>query len=260
MSGGKGHILMNAILVFLFLIGGTIGCLPATPISGAAPAITRGPITPITQPNRLPPPSTIVAVTPITAKATATASPLPNPSPVYWPFSPQSGPVPNPRIPNYGVIEEGIICRSAQPTEEQYRELVGMGFKSVINFRQEQPFEEKYIRGLGFQYYLFLDIPDENQPTDQQAHDFLQFVTNKQHWPIIMHCKVGVGRTGTMAALIRYAVDAWPLDQAIAEAIDYRGGNPLVQPQVTWLRQWAMTHPPGDHRPPDAATATPAAR
>ncbi len=180
----------------------------------------------------------------------ATATPiLPTPAPLVWPFSPPSGPVPDPPVQNFGVIEQGIVCRAAQPTDEQYRELADQGFQSVISFRKERGDEREFILGMGFKYYLYLDIEDENQPTDQQAEEFLSFVTDRRHWPILMHCKVGVGRTGTMAALIRYAVDGWPLEKALEEARAYRSGTDLVAPQMQWLRRWAATHPPGSHRP-----------
>jgi protein-tyrosine phosphatase len=183
------------------------------------------------------------------AVPTPTVLPKPSQTPLTWPFSPFSGPAPSPPVQNFGVIEEGIVCRSAQPNDEEYRYLASQGFKSVISFRREIGNEEQRILSLGYKFYLFLDIEDETQPTDQQAEEFLAFVTNKDHWPIVMHCKVGVGRTGTMAALIRYSIDGWPMNQAMDEALIYRGGTQLVTPQVQWLQRWAATHSPGSHRP-----------
>jgi protein-tyrosine phosphatase len=221
------------IAVFLFSPVGA--CLPASSASAnPSPAFTS--VVPTIKAEDQPSP-------------VATALPTASPKPLVWPFSPPSTPVANPPIQNFGIIEEGIVCRSAQPNNEEYRFLVTQGFKSVISFRREVGNEEKRILALGYKYYLHLDIEDENQPTNQQAEDFLAFVTNKQHWPIIMHCKVGVGRTGTMAALIRYAVDGWTMEQAMEESLYYRGGIRLVTPQVRWLEDWAATHPPGSHLP-----------
>ncbi len=166
-----------------------------------------------------------------------------------WVSSPFSGPVSNPALANFGVINEGIVYRSAQPTEEGYRWLRSQGFKSVVSFRRESGSNRAEVLGRGFRNSLWLDIEDETDPSDQQAERFLAFVNDSNNWPILIHCKIGVGRTGTMAALIRYAIDGWSMEEAMAEAKAYRGGVQLVQPQVDWLARWAANHPPASHRP-----------
>ena len=51
-----------------------------------------------------------------------------------------------------------------------------------------------------------------------------------------------------MAALTRYAIDGWPLDQALAEARSYRDGKDLSKTRLNWLKKWAATHQPGSAR------------
>jgi hypothetical protein len=51
-----------------------------------------------------------------------------------------------------------------------------------------------------------------------------------------------------MAALTRYAVDGWSLDQALAEARSYRNGKDLSKIRLDWLTRWARTHQPGSAR------------
>lgn len=166
-----------------------------------------------------------------------------------WVSSPFSGPAPRPAIANFGIIDQGILYRSAQPAGTDYRWLLDHGVKSIVSFRREKPDDRNYLLGLGFKNYLWLDIEDETNPTDQQAQQFLDFVTDPQNWPILIHCKVGLGRTGTMAALVRYAIDGWPMEEAIDEARTYRGGVALVESQEDWLDHWAATHPSACHRP-----------
>lgn len=96
---------------------------------------------------------------------------------------------------------------------------------------------------------MWLDIEDETAPTDEQAERFLSFVSDSNNWPVLIHCKVGLGRTGTMVALIRYSIDGWSMEEALKEARVYRGGISMVKVQVDWLRRWAENHPPGSYRP-----------
>ncbi|MDP2660287.1 MAG: tyrosine-protein phosphatase [Dehalococcoidia bacterium] len=173
------------------------------------------------------------------AKATAAAP---------WTPSPFSGPIANPPIENFGVVEQGILYRSAQPSESQYRWMLSQGFKSIVSFRRETGSQADQVLGDGFQNYLWISIEDETNPTDAQAAEFLAFVTDSRNWPVLIHCKVGLGRTGTLAALVRYAVDGWSMDEAIQEAKLYRGGVDLVPSQTAWLLDWAARYAPGTYR------------
>ncbi|MDO8688956.1 MAG: tyrosine-protein phosphatase [Dehalococcoidia bacterium] len=166
-----------------------------------------------------------------------------------WTPSPFSGPLANPPIENYGVVEQGILYRSAQPSDAQYRWLLSQGFKSIVSFRRETGNQADQVLGEGFHNYLWISIEDETNPTDAQASQFLAFVTDSRNWPILIHCKVGLGRTGTLAALVRYAVDGWSMDEAIQEAKLYRGGVDLAPSQTAWLLDWASRHAPGSYRP-----------
>lgn len=166
-----------------------------------------------------------------------------------WTASSMSGPLKNPPIPNFGVVEEGILYRSAQPDDAQLKWLVGQGFKSIVSFRRETGDHTRHMADVGFTNSLWLNIEDETNPSDVEAERFLDFVTDSRNWPVLIHCKVGLGRTGTMAALVRYAIDGWSMQDAIKEAKLYRGGVDLVPSQSAWLNHWASNHPPGCHRP-----------
>jgi len=167
----------------------------------------------------------------------------------FWTPSPFSGPIASPPIENYGVVEQGILYRSAQPSKGQYRWLLSQGFKSIVSFRRETGNQADQVLSSGFENYLWISIEDETNPSDEQATQFLAFVTDSSHWPILIHCKVGLGRTGTLAALVRYAVDGWSMDEAIREAKLYRGGVDLVPSQTDWLLDWEARHAPGSYRP-----------
>ncbi|MBI4319684.1 MAG: dual specificity protein phosphatase family protein [Chloroflexi bacterium] len=173
-----------------------------------------------------------------------------------WVSSPFSGPASDAPLANFGVIADGIASRSAQPTAEGYSWLIKEGFRSIVSLRRGTGDQSNHVLELGFKNYLWLSIEDETDPTDEQALRFLDFMTDSRNWPVLIHCKVGLGRTGTMAALLRYAVDGWTMEEAIAEARVYRGGVDLIPAQIEWLERWAAKHPPGCHRPASPGTTS----
>jgi len=61
-----------------------------------------------------------------------------------------------------------------------------------------------------------------------------------------------------MAAFVRYAIDGWPLERALAEARSYRKGSKLAPQYIAWLRRWAAGHEPGSHRRGTGQAAGPA--
>jgi len=93
--------------------------------------------------------------------------------------------------------------------------------------------------------YLFIPIVDNSVPSEQQARQFLEFVTNPVNQPVHVHCHAGIGRSGVMIALYRYMVQGWPMDRAIGESRLYNGGVNVIQ--KTWLRDWAKAHKPGSY-------------
>jgi hypothetical protein len=48
--------------------------------------------------------------------------------------------------------------------------------------------------------------------------------------------------------LIRYGIDGWPLDRALAESRTYRSGENLPEERLAWLESWAAKHKPGSYR------------
>ncbi len=144
---------------------------------------------------------------------------------------------------SFSILDSGNISRSGQPRLAEFRWLRDRGWRSVVNLRVSDEYDEigddAEIPGfneLGFNY-LHLPIPDGGAPSLEQAQAFLKFVTDPDNQPVEVHCRGGYGRTGTMIALYRYEVERWPMREAIAESRLYHGG--IASSQERWLLIWA---------------------
>jgi len=143
----------------------------------------------------------------------------------------------------YATIAGGRLSRSGQPNSAGWRYLRSAGVRTIINLRMERD-DARRLRDLGFRGYLHLPIPDGLPPSQAQAVAFLRFIGDPGHWPAHVHCLTGIQRSGILAALVRYAVEGWMVEQALSEARAYLLGP--TRPQVRWLRRWAARHAPGE--------------
>jgi hypothetical protein len=150
---------------------------------------------------------------------------------------------------HYGVVWEKRLTRSAMPTDDSgWKWLSSRGVKTIVTFRMEDDVDYKE---LGFRRVVWIPIsgnPPADPPSAQQAEKFLRVIQDPRNAPVHMHCNAGRDRTGMMAALARYAIDGWPMDQAIDEARAYRHGKDLPRKRMAWLYKWAMQYQPGSYR------------
>jgi protein tyrosine phosphatase (PTP) superfamily phosphohydrolase (DUF442 family) len=163
------------------------------------------------------------------------------------------GNLPNDAPKDYGfwsfaIPVTGILSRSGQPTLTDFKWLKANGWKSDINLRIDgdhspEVSDDTKIPGfndLGFNY-LKIQMLDGAAPTNNQAEQFLSFITKPENQPSHVHCRGGIGRTGILVVLYRYAVQGWPLDKAIEESRLFQGG--ISEGQLKWITKWAATHP-----------------
>lgn len=180
------------------------------------------------------------------------------PAPAAWTHSPRSGPVRGVPVRNFGVVSPGCLYRSAQPTDAGFQWLKEQGVHSVVCLRKEHD-DAEHLKGLGMDY-LYLPIPNEHAPTDEQAHQFLAFVRDPHHWPVLVHCADGIGRASTMAALARYSMDGWNMSDAMHEARYYRPFHfPMFGEQRRWLNGWQERFASGEPEPSKEVASEPAA-
>jgi len=149
-------------------------------------------------------------------------------------------------VRNYGVIWPHKLMRSGLPRNDLgWIWLREQGVRSIVTFRTENDVD---YRAVGFNNVLHLPLTGSVMPTEKQAVDYLKFVQNPRNQPVLIHCTAGRDRTGMMAALVRYSVDGWTLDDALKEARQYRDGKDLSGRRIAWLRAWEKTHSPGSFK------------
>jgi protein-tyrosine phosphatase len=148
---------------------------------------------------------------------------------------------------SFAVLDGGKISRSGQPLMSEFKWLKKSGWKSVVDLRTDGEYKEvgddlklSGFKALGFNY-LALPMRDGAAPTIDQAKQFLKFATDPANQPVEVHCRGGYGRTGTLIALYRYAVDGWTMPQAISESRLFQGG--VDAGQQKWLLNWAKKYP-----------------
>ena len=156
------------------------------------------------------------------------------------------GPEPKGPVPRFGVVSTGKITRSGLPKDDTgWDWLRERGTKTIVNFRERNAVDyQKH----GFKSCLWIPLHEGRTPTDQEVKKYLGWIQDPANQPVNVQCAAGKDRTGMMIALARYAIEGWPMEEAINEASLYRKGAPLAEFRLEWLRQWASKHPPGSHR------------
>jgi protein tyrosine phosphatase (PTP) superfamily phosphohydrolase (DUF442 family) len=153
---------------------------------------------------------------------------------------------------SFAIPVPGVLSRSGQPTLSGFQWMKNNGWKSDIDLRVDGDYapeisDDALIPGfkeLGFNY-LKIQMRDGAAPTDAQAEQFLSFVTKSENQPAHVHCRGGIGRAGVMIALYRYAVQGWPVEQALEEAKLFQGGVSIAQ--ENFLKKYAAKHQPGSY-------------
>ncbi|MCI0704933.1 MAG: tyrosine-protein phosphatase [Planctomycetia bacterium] len=133
-------------------------------------------------------------------------------------------------------VEPGRVYRSGQMTESGFREMIERhGIKTVVNLQHEQPDpllvdrwlgkstirESELCRELGVRYVLLTpDVLPPGNTLDKQppvVAEWLALLDDESNYPILLHCKAGLHRTGRLTAIYRMEYHGWSQGEALRE-------------------------------------------
>lgn len=176
-------------------------------------------------------------------------------------------------------VTPGRYYRSGQMTAAGFRDIVGRyKIKLFINLQHEEPDpwladhwlgrgkirESELCRELGVKYVLLTPdvMPADVDPSAilPSVDEFLKLLDDESNYPVLVHCKAGLHRTGRLTAIYRMEFLGWTQGEAMRElrangygyAIASESDQMIVQfienyvPRKDRARQLSVAPPPHD--------------
>lgn len=137
-------------------------------------------------------------------------------------------------LPRFQQVSEKLY-RSGQPRDSGFTRLRELGINTIINLRgvsKQTRAEEAEARALGFNYYN-VALPNWGRPQDTRVTRIMELIAAPENGRVLVHCKDGVDRTGTIVAIYRMTHEGWTSNKALAEA----NANGMRRTQF-WMRDY----------------------
>lgn len=137
-------------------------------------------------------------------------------------------------LPRFQQVSEKLY-RSGQPRDGGLNRLRELGINTILNLRgrsTQTRAEEAEARALGFNYYN-VALPNWGRPQETRVKRIMDLIAAPENGRVLIHCKDGVDRTGTIVAIYRMTHEGWTSDKALAEA--ERNGMRRTQ---FWMRDY----------------------
>ena len=167
------------------------------------------------------------------------------------------------------IVTEGRFLRCGQLTAKGFREvLLEHGVKTVINLQDEAPDpllpesyyskpsirESEVCEQCGAKYRLleFDLIARSRFPGERPAviDHYLQILDDPDSYPILLHCKAGLHRTGLLTALYRIEYEGWTTGAAVRELRANGFGDIACTTANEYLVQFLEHYRPGERHLP----------
>lgn len=124
-------------------------------------------------------------------------------------------------VKNFGRVNEHIY-RGGQPKDGEYKELVALGIKTIVDLREDpENYARKAAEKAGLRY-INIRLNAKRPPTEAESNQFLGAVNEQANWPVFVHCAGGKHRTGVLIAVYRMEIDGWSAKRAYEEMKDYK--------------------------------------
>jgi hypothetical protein len=175
-------------------------------------------------------------------------------------------------------VVPGVFYRSGAMTAEGFRDAIeNYRIRTVINlqdeyddpdvdaayFTRETVKESDLCRGMGVRYIF---VPPDLIPPDlipgqrpRAIDQFLNVLDDPATYPVLIHCRAGLHRTGIMTAIYRMEYQGWSREQAITELKANGFGEWPCTSANEYIAQYLLAYRPGERnkavaeRSPDGA-------
>lgn len=119
-----------------------------------------------------------------------------------------------------------FLCRSAQPTLDQYKTLAKLGIRTVFNLRGEISLHqvelitrELQVHGIQHVYVPLIEEPPGRDVLDSYINRIRDSESRQEK--VLVHCLLGRDRTGFFVASWRILGQKWGFDQAYEEMLSF---------------------------------------
>jgi hypothetical protein len=161
-------------------------------------------------------------------------------------------------------VTPGRVYRSGQMTADGFAEAVErFHLKMIINFQDEYPDPEisldylgtrtiketELCRRLGVRYvFLRPDLIPRRQVPEHRPRAIDRLLTlldDPSTYPVLLHCRAGLHRTGVMVADYRMEYEGWTPQQALQELRANGFGEWVSTSANDYITQYILTYRPG---------------
>ena len=173
-------------------------------------------------------------------------------------------------------VTPGRFYRSGQMTAAGFREVIDRyHIKAIVNLQHEEPDpfladhwlgrgkirESALCRELNVKYFLITPdlLPPDNQLDQIPAavDDFLRILDDESNYPILIHCKAGLHRTGRLTAIYRMEYEGWSVGEALRELRACGYGLGVANEGDEFIIQFVENYVPRCRRPGAVPCAPP---
>jgi hypothetical protein len=165
------------------------------------------------------------------------------------------------------TIVPGRVYRSGQMTAEGFRDaIVDLDIRTVVNLQEDYPdpdVRESYFDGstikeselcreLGVKFVFIAPdtLPRNRVPPERPdaIEKMLKVFDDPTSYPVLIHCRAGLHRTGCMAAVYRMEYQGWTPEQAVEEMKEHGFGgfgDFACTAANDYVYQYVLTYQPG---------------
>ncbi|MBI3407568.1 MAG: dual specificity protein phosphatase family protein [Planctomycetes bacterium] len=161
------------------------------------------------------------------------------------------------------VVTPGLVYRSGCLTADGFRDAIRkLNIRTVINLQEESPdprlaknyFNSSSIReselcdelGVKF-HFIFVETLDAGEAPLKQPDtigEFLKIMDDPDAYPVLIHCRAGLHRTGCLVAAYRMEYECWPWHKALRELKNHGFGEFVSTSANDYIVQYILDYRP----------------